>query len=237
MKHLFLILAISICTLGYSQDSTRVNTAFSLSSKNFWRGAVYGDNVPSIQGNVSLISGNFEIGACGTSPLNGSSFGYGIWMELFASYTLGRFNLTVDDYFFFNEADAENDYFNWNHDETQHLVETRLKYTVDKFNLMGSYVVYASNNSVNSLYFEGEYFFIPEFSVLAGYVAGESYLNFYDDGGITHVGIAGNRKVVITPNFTIPVKAALYASPNYKNISDLPGLRRNPINLVVTLSF
>jgi len=239
MKFFFTLTALLIGISAYAQDSTnlKVNTAFSISSKNFWRGAVYGDNVPSIQGNVAIVTGNFEIGACGTSPLNGTSLGYGIWMELYASYNIGRFNITVDDYFFFNEDDHDNDYFNWNRNDTQHLVETRLKYSVDRFNLMGSYVVYASDASVNALYFEGEYFIIPEFSVLAGYVAGESYLNFYDDAGITHVGIAGNRKIEITDTFSIPVKAALYASPNYENISELPGLRRNPINLVITLSF
>jgi hypothetical protein len=236
MKKLIAIFAFMIGVCAYAQDSTKVNTAFSISSKNFWRGAVYGNNVPSLQGSVAISRRNFEVGACGTSPLNGTSVGYGIWMELYASYNIGRFNITVDDYFFFNEDDHDNDYFNWNRNSTQHLVETRLKYAVDKFNITGSYVAYASESSVNALYFEGEYFIIPELSVLAGYVAGESYLNFYNDSGITHIGVAGNRKIQVSKIFEIPVKAALYASPNYKNIVELPGLRRNPINLVITLS-
>jgi hypothetical protein len=238
MKKLILICTFVLSTvILYAQDTTKVNTSFTISSKNFWRGAVYGDNTPSVQGTLAVARGNFEIGAYGTSPLNGTSVGYGIWMEVYASYNIGRFNITVDDYFFFNEFDQDNDYFNWNHNSTQHLVEGRLKYAVEKFSLTGSYVVYAAEWSKNSLYFEGEYFLIPELSVLAGYVAGESYLNFYDDSGITHVGIAGNRKIKVTNTFEVPVKAALYASPNYEDIAELPGLRRNPINFVLTLSF
>lgn len=239
MKKIALLLIAStvIAINAIAQDSTKINTSFTIASKNFWRGAVYGDNIPSLSGTLSIQRGNFELGTYGTSPINGSSKGYGIWMEVFASYTIGKFNVTVDDYFFFNELDEDNDYFNWNRNTTQHLVEARLKYFTNKFSLTGSYVVYAAEWSINSLYFETEYYIIPQLSVLAGYVAGESYLNFYDDSGVTHVGLAGNRVIKVTNDFSIPVRAALYGSPNYKDIAELPGLRKNPINFVVTLSF
>lgn len=237
MKLQITILALFFSVITYAQDTTKINTSFTISSKNFWRGAVYGDNIPSLSGTLSVQHNNLEVGAYGTSPLNGSSKGYGIWMEVFASYTVGRFNLTIDDYFFFNELDEDNDYFNWNHNSTQHLVESRLKYFTDKFSLTGSYVIYAAEWSKNSLYFETEYYIIPQFSVLAGYVAGESYLNFYDDSGITHVGVAGNRTIEVSKTFSIPIRAALLASPNYEDIAELPGLRRNPINFVVSATF
>lgn len=238
-RKLILIIFTLFSIYAFAQDSTKfkVNTAFTLSTKNFWRGAVYGNNVPSVSGNLSLIRKNFELGATGTSPLNGTSVGYGIWMELFTTYTFKQFSITVDDYFFFNENDKDNDYFNYNQKSTQHLIEYRIKYSVDKFNLMAGWLIYHSQNANNAGYFEGEYFLLPELSILAGYVTGRSSLNFYDKGGITHVGVAGAHKLEITDKFSIPVKAALLISPNYKNISDIPGLRKNPINLVLTFSF
>lgn len=241
MRLFILILLVLSCTVASAQDSLKRNTVIAsgtLSSKNLWRGNVYGDNTPSISGTLALnFKESFEIGLCGTSPINGTKKGYGIWMEVYATKTFGNFSITLDDYFFFNEADSLNDYFNWSRTSTQHLVEARLKYSVDRFSVMLSHVPYASETSVNSLYFETEVFLIKKiFSISAGAVIGESYLNFYDAPGITHVGFTGYKDVVVTESFTVPFKVGVFASPNYKNASQIPGFGQNPINFVVSLT-
>lgn len=241
MKKLILPVLILLSYFVSAQDSTKhlIVSSATISSKNFWRGNVYGNNTPTISGTLGLhLNNGLEIGATGTSPLNGNRDGYGIWMENYISKTVDKFTLTFDDYYFFNAYDSLNDYFNYSKGNTQHLVEARLKYAVDRFNVTASYVVYAAKGSVNSLYLEGEYFLVPSLlSLSVGGVFGQSYLNFYDKGGVTHVGFTGYRDIKITESFAIPFKVSLFTSPNYKNASRYPAFSQNPINLVVGVSF
>lgn len=242
MKKLILpLILFSSFALHAQQDSTYnpIFTSISIASKNFWRGNVYGDNVPMLSGTLAYrTKKNTEIGATGTSPINGNRKGYGIWMELYASQTVGKFTFTIDDYYFFNAYDSLNDYFNWGNRETQHLVEGRVKFDAGRFNIMGSYVLYAANSAVNNLYLEGEYFLIPKtFSLSAGFSAGQSALNFFDKGGLTFAGVTGYKDVKVTKKYSVPMKLALMASPNYKNAFKAPGFTQNPINLIVGFTF
>lgn len=241
MKRLLMPLLLVFATTLYAQkDSTKTNivTSVSIASKNFWRGNVYGDNAPMLSGTLGLSSDHFELGVTGTSPLSGSRVGYGIWVELYAAAKLGNFTLTVDDYYFFNEYDSLNEYENWSSTNTQHLIEVRLKYGVDRFNVTASIVAYAAKESKNSLYLEGELFLIlKQLSVTAGGVFGESYLNFFDKKGLTFAGINGYRDIQITNKFTIPLRVSVMSSPNYKNASKYNGFSQNPINVIVGITF
>jgi len=253
MKNIILplLLFLSVTTYGQTHrkhllhtDSTTdehdthlIVTSVSISSRNLWRGNVYGNNNPSMSGTLAMhLKNHFELGATGTTPLNGSRDGFGIWMELYASHTINRFTFTVDDYYFFNAKDSLNDYFNWNRKDTQHLIETRLRYDSKngRFNETTSTVLYAATGAVNHAYFEVEYYLIPKiFSVMAGCVLGKSALNFYDKGGVTHFGFTGYRDIVVTKDFTIPLHVSLISSPNYMNASKYPAFTQNPINIVV----
>ncbi len=241
MKSLFLVTLLFGSLTAFSQDSTKHNIVsnFTLVSKNVWRGNVYGDNTPAVSANLGIVLNNgFELGAIGTSPINGKRDGYGIWMELYASQTIGKLKITVDDYYFFNAQDSLNDYANWSRSNTQHLIETRLKYCGDRFNVTASYVVYAASSSVNNLYLEAEFYVVRDLlSVSAGGVLGESYLNFYNKGGVTHIGFTGYRIIKVTDSLSVPMFVTLMTSPNYKNASKYPAFTQNPINVVVGLTF
>lgn len=252
MKRIYLFVILLLCSIGaFAQDSTKVvsiNTAFTISSKNVWRGVNYGNNTPSLQGTLALNVANvFEIGACGTTTINGDKKGYGQWMELYASYTIDRWSLVLDDYYFFS-YDSLNDYFNWSETSTQHLLEARLKYNIDKkFSIMASYNIYAMDGAAKAFYFEAEYFIRPDLSFTFGAVTDASWLNYYDKGGITTIGVNGTRDINVTKTFKIPVKASLIFNPNYKNIATWDGsgyvnpgydyLGRNPVNFVIALTF
>lgn len=220
-------------------DQHLIVTSISMSSKNLWRGNVYGNNTPSISGTLAAhLKNHFELGATGTSPMGGNRDGFGIWMELYASKTIGRFTFTLDDYYFFNAQDSLNDYFNWGRSNTQHLIEGRVKYDAGRFNATASTVLYTATGAPNSLYLEAEYFLIPKlFSVNAGGIFGASALNFYDAGGVTHFGFTGYRDLVISKELTIPMHLSVVTSPNYKNASKYPGFTQNPINFVVGITF
>jgi hypothetical protein len=242
MKKIFTLAFLLISLYASAQDSTKTNPvvgSVSISSKNLWRGNVYGNNAPSISGTLGYrFKSNTEIGVIGTSPLNGNRDGYGIWMELYASQTVGAFTFVLDDYYFFNAEDSLNDYGNWSSNDTQHLIEGRVKYDAGRFNVTASYVLYAATGLDNSLYLEGEYFLLPsKLSVSVGGVFGASALNFYDDGGVTHFGFTGYGNVNLGKDFSLPLRLSVMTSPNYKNASEYPKFTQNPINFVIGTTF
>jgi len=250
MKNLITILFCFVGVALYAQDTTKVaqvKTDITIATKNVWRGVNYGNNTPMVQGTLALNFKNaVEVGACGTATINGDRKGYGNWMELYTTYTIDRFSLTIDDYYFFS-YDSLNDYFNYSKNTTQHLVEARLKYNIEKkFSVFASYNIYANVNAQKAWYFEAEYFVRPDLSLLFGAVTGASWLNYYDAGGITTIGVAGSRDIEVTKTFKIPVKASLIFNPNYRNIAKWDGsgyidpgyngLGRNPVNFVISIS-
>lgn len=244
---LFLVLAtMANRVFAQTNDTLKIEkhlivTSVSMSSKNFWRGNVYGNNTPSISGTLAMhLKNHFEVGATGTSPMNGSRDGFGIWMELYASKSIKQFTITLDDYYFFNAQDSLNDYLNWSRSNTQHLVEARLKYDAPngRFSITASTVIYTATGAPNSLYLETEYYLVPKiFSVSAGGIFGPSALNFYDKGGVTHFGFTGYRDIVVSKELTIPLHVGLFTSPNYQNASKYPAFSQNPINMIVGISF
>jgi len=254
MKNFLLLGFLFLSSIAFAQDDSvktknvTVNTAFTLASKNVWRGVNYGNNLPTLQGTLALVvKEKFEIGACGTTTINGDKRGFGNWMELYTSYTINRWSFTIDDYYFFS-YDSLNDYFNWDSKTTQHLIEGRVKYNIDKkFNIMASYNFYANKDAQKAFYFEAEYFIKPDFSFTVGAVTGPSWLNYYDKGGITTIGINGYRDLKVSKKIKIPLKSSLYFNPNYKNIAKWDGsgyvdpgynyLGRNPVNFIISLNF
>lgn len=240
MKKLLFILFLLPFVVLSQVDTTKsisLNTEISISTRNVWRGVNYGNNSPSVGGSLGLnYKDVFEIGAFGTATLGGTKSGYGNWLELYATYTHNNWSLTLDDYYFFS-YDSLNDYLNWSSTNTQHLLEARLKYDHEKFNIVASYNIYASKNAAKAFYFEAEYFIIPELSLLFGALTGESWLNCHDAGGITAIGVAGYRDIDLTKTFTVPLKTLLVFNPNYKNISQYEGLGRNPVNFLLTITF
>lgn len=180
----------------------------------------------------------FEVGAFGVVTANGNKVGLGNTLETYISYSVGNFTFTVDDYFFFNEFDSLNNYFDWRSRTTQHFIEGRVKYSLNKWSFTGAYVLHkAKADDTDGIYLETEYVFSDNLSITAGGVTGASGLNFQTAAGVTHVGINGKRYINITKTFGIWAKASLIGSPNYKEILRLPGVGRNPIYFVLSLTF
>ncbi len=222
-------------------DSTKnklsLNTEVSLASRNIWRGLDYGSS-PSVQGTLSLSKGAFEIGTYGTTTLNGSKEGYGTWVELFVTAKYKQFSLTLDDYFFFNSADSLNNYFEWNRNSTQHLIESRLKWDTEKIDITAGYAFYRNKlDDTNGIYLEAEYSPFQNFSVVVGGLTDGSFLSFYNRGGITTIGIVGKRTIQVSDAFSFQVKTSLIFNPSYNKSIEAPGVGTNPIYVAVYLVF
>lgn len=223
-------------------DTTRssggeLNTEITLASRNIWRGLDYGSS-PSAQATLAYETEFFEVGTFGTIPLNGSKKGYGTWLEVYATVKYKGFSLTLDDYFFFNEADSANTYFDWNQNTTQHFVEARLAWSNDVLSVMAGYVIYKNKaDKTNGVYIEAEYSPFEHVSFIAGGLTGANWLSFYDNSGVTTLGVSATRLLPMAPKFQPEFKASLIVNPSYNKSVNAPGVGTNPIYLVVALSF
>lgn len=223
-------------SLKTDTSKVTINTDITLSTRNVWRGASYG-NAPSIQGTLSVVGKYFEVGTWGTTTLNGQMGGFGTWIENYATAKIGYFSLTLDDYFFFFPQDSLNNYLDYSPNKTNHLVEARIKYANPKFSIMAGYTVYSNSlNKTKGIYVEAEYFIRKDISIIASGVTDASWLNFYDKGGVTCIGLVG-RRVIDAGKLSVPVKAQLLVNPNYKNISNYPNLGKSPAYFVVSVNF
>lgn len=241
-KSLFLLvvssfLISSVFSQGDSTKSLSLNTEVTIASRNIWRGLDYGTS-PAIQGTLALSQKYYEVGAFATATLNGNKFGYGTWLELYATAKYKSFQLTADDYFFFNAQDSLNTYFEWNQNKTQHFIEGRLKYDSDKLDITAGYSFFKNTmDKTNGVYLEGEYSPYKNFSLIVGGVTSSNWLSFYDGGGVTTVGVTGKREIKLSNSFALNLKCSLIFNPNYKNALKGTGVGNNPVYFVVYLTF
>ncbi|PIY09155.1 MAG: hypothetical protein COZ18_08585 [Flexibacter sp. CG_4_10_14_3_um_filter_32_15] len=255
MKLIFtLFIACFVCTSAFSQnevdslqnslpstpqDSTNkgeVIISASFYNRYIWRGVNFTD-APSIQALFAYSKGGFEIGTYGATTLNGDKRGYGNTIEIYATYKYKNFSVTIDDYFFYESVDSLNNYFEYGKNTT-HFVEGRLRYDHSKFYLMTGYTLYSREaDDTNGLYIEAGYYLNDYLKIVAGGVTSSSFLNFQDKGGITNIGIYGNKTVSITSSFGFDLQTALIVSPNYKHVADIAGVARNPIHFLIGITF
>jgi len=233
----YLITSTSYCFAQKNQsDSSNfgIGVYAGVSSRNIWRGLDYGAS-PSVWGDFSGSYKNFSLGAIGTTTLNGSKAQFGTWLELYAKYEFKNFSFVIDDYFFFNALDQENNYFEYRPQHTQHLIEARVEYENDHLEALVGYVIYSNrDDNTNGFYIEATYKLNENLSFTAGGITGAQWLSFYESGGLTTLGINGHRKVKLLEQGLVLI-ASLIFNPNYKNASPLVG--NNPVYFIISVEF
>jgi hypothetical protein len=245
---LLLVFALTINPQLQAQDSTtdsepekvkseskiKLNVGADIMSRYIWRGTDYGHS-PSIQPTLSLTAGGFEIGGWGAIATN--SFYQEI--DAYAKYTLRNFSLVLTDYYIPSvtgvSAAPDSSYFNFADEETAHSLEGSLLYKGgEKLPLwvMGCVFFYgndkrwgydaekdSTNQTYYSTYLEAGYTFkIKENSadLFLGFTpAAGAYGNTM---GVINMGITGYRKIKITDDFELPVKASLIFNPQSSNV-------------------
>lgn len=217
-----------------SKSKIKLNVGADIMSRYIWRGTDYGHS-PSIQPTLSLTAGGFEIGGWGAIATN--SFYQEI--DAYAKYTLKNFSLIVTDYYIPSvtgvSSSPDSSYFNFADEETAHSLEGSLMYKGgEKLPLwiMGAVFFYGNdkrwgydaakdttNQTYYSTYLEAGYTFnIKENSVdlFLGFTpAAGAYGNTM---GVINMGVTGYRKIKITDDFELPVKASLIFNPQSSNV-------------------
>ena len=240
----FLILSTFMASINVakSQDSSKVklNIGADLMSKYVWRGTDYGDS-PSIQPYISLTCKNFEIGYWGAVSTN--SFYKEV--DLYAKYTIGKISIIATDYYIPNiatgAASPDNRYFIYDDVKTSHTIEGSVTYKGDeKFPLWvtGGIFVYGNdkrwgcnahkdttNQTYHSAYLEAGYtipFKENSADVFVGFTPKAGA--YATDYGIVNIGITGYRKIKISDDFELPIKATVVANPQSSSIFFMFGI-------------
>lgn len=223
-----------------TKDSLTLETVtdLTLATRNIWRGISFGQS-PSFQGLLEFQYGKFCAGSFGTVTTNGSKVGYGNSVEIFANYGLSENLLIgVKDYYFFNPHDSLDNYFEYG-SNTQHYLEAQVTYLwKESVEIMAGYSFYNSSaDRTNGVYIETTVFIQDNISVFAGFLTGDSQLNFMDKRGVTNIGVSVDSHVMLTRYSNSLLTTSLIISPNHINITEVPGVGTSPIYLVASLTF
>lgn len=251
MKKILMLLLVlitgSVLTNANAQsDSSKFNSEFTIATRNIFRGTGWGQS-PSLQMKLNWTPCSyFEMGAYGNVTSNGTKEGYGNEFNYYMTFNLfsesqnkhlKNISITLDDYFYFNSNDLDNNYFDYASDVTQHFIEGRLKYD-GRLDLTAAYTLYANENAnTDGIYFEAGYNLNKNLYAFLGYLTDESALMFQEESGVCNIGLTHQKELNIFKSGTSVLKTSVIVNPNYESIYDLPGVGRNPIGLVASLTF
>ena len=171
-------------------------------SSYVWRGTQFGSGA-HIQPWVSLSTGDLEVGAWGSFPTTAN--GGGNELDLYASYSFGKFGLTLTNYSFPGEGGAyaegeglfEGDYF-----------EVSGSAELGPINLMVGYFT-----EVEALYVELG-FSTGAVDIAFGY-GDDQADGFYAGGGsgLVNMSFSGSKDIQISDNYALPVFGSFIINP------------------------
>ena len=232
-----LLLSIMICMALSLSAQGEWDFSSDFNSRYVWRGMDFGAS-PSIQPGITYSHSGFAIGAWGAYSTNGSQ---GQEADLFLSYTglNDMISVGVTDYFFPNDTLSNNNYFNYQSNETGHLLEAFIQFNgTDNipFTLLIASNIYGDDLNGEgknrfSSYAELGYSFTTKTELGIDLFLGANLTDrsqsdidagvggFYaDKAGIVNLGIAASKEIPITEKFALPVSLSLITNPINNNL-------------------
>ncbi len=229
MKKLFSLLILSTASLfagaqtGEQADATspfEVSLGTDIVSRYVWRGTDFGRS-PSIQPTLKVSAYGVSIGTWGaftttnTTPVQEA--------DLFLSYTTNSslFTVTLNDYFFPNDTVARNHYFNYNKNQTGHVLEGMVSLNASEklpFGLLAGYNFYGADKD-NSVYVEVSYNSMVKtipVTVFCGATTGKGI--YGSEAGVINLGVKATKEIQVSETFKIPFYTSLITNPNTGNI-------------------
>ena len=196
------LLILTITMLSFNEVKSQ-DLGADVVSSYVWRGTQFGSGA-HIQPWVSLSAGDLEVGAWGSFPTTAN--GGGNELDLYASYSFGKFGLTLTNYSFPGEGGAytegeglfEGDY-----------LEISGSAELGPINLMVGYFT-----EVEALYIEAAFSAGPV-DVAIGY-GDDSGDAWYVNGGsgLCNISLGGSKDIKITEDYTLPLFGSFVYNPD-----------------------
>jgi hypothetical protein len=227
MKNLKIMVAAVValfCSTGLFASEFSVGA--DIMSRYIWRGVDFG-NSPSIQPTVEFSAGDFAIGSWGAFSIDTDVYQE---LDLYVSYTIAdMISIGVTDYFFpaypSENPTFKNNYFNFDGDETGHMLEGNLGFECKKIPLTISANVGFYGADKNE---DGDSNFSTYIEVGYGGTLNEVAWNTFigitpseglygTEFGVVNMGLNLAKEVKITESFSLPVSGGLIFNPQNEN--------------------
>ena len=248
IKSITLACAFSIfgANTTFSQEepkSVNFNVAGDLVSSYIWRGMY--QSGAAIQPTLGLSVKGFSLTAWGSVDFTGQGHKEA---DITAAYSIAGLTISVADFWWAGQSGIYNDrenlknnYFNFNHNSTDHIFEGALSYQlpVERFPLSISwYTMFAGNDYVlksngtdrkraYSTYVELGYpFSVKGVDLVAnvGLSPWESAQYKNDGFAVTNVSLKATKVLPITKNFSLPIYTQVIWNPNREDVHFVFGL-------------
>ena len=231
MKKLLLFLTLTpISLIAGAQTQTGekpvTNSPFEVSlgtdvvSRYVWRGTDFGRS-PSIQPTLKLNAYGVSLGAWGAFTTSNTTPAQEA--DLFLSYTTTNslLTFTVNDYFFPNETVARNHYFNYNENETGHILEGTVALNPSEklpFGLLAGYNFYGADKD-NSIYLEAYYNTSVKNLPVSIFCGATTDRGIYGtEAGVINLGVKATKEIQVSEAFKLPVYTSVITNPQAGNI-------------------
>jgi hypothetical protein len=205
-------------------EESPLSLGADLVSRYVWRGVQLSAS-PAIQPSIEYSFGNFTVGTWGSYTFAHEDFQE---VDLFLSYSINSFSITLNDYFLPGEVSGEsNKYFDWNQDSTGHALELigswegteTLPLTVTAGVFLYGDDKDANGNNRYSTYLEAAYGFDIQGVSLSPF-AGITFADgMYSDGfALVNLGLKAEKEIEITEKYSLPISASFITNPDAGNI-------------------
>jgi len=204
--------------------SAQFSVASDLASRYIWRGKAL-STTPCVQPSINFTSGNFSV-----QNWNSYSFGKeGLQeVDLYLSYTLGSFKLSLNDYFMPGEdSTTKREYFNLQKGKTKHVIELYGEFNGPEnfpVKLAAGTFVYgddldANNSSLYSSYCEVGFTFRKNEVSIYPYIGFTPFKGYYHtETGIVNAGLTVSKSVQVTDKYNVPVSVSFITNPAEGNV-------------------
>jgi len=225
-------------TEGGSADSLQPivteTPLFSLSgdikSRHTWRGGLTCSAL-NLQPTMNLNLKNLTLGAWGCYTVDNSY----AEIDLYATYKLGDFSVSLLDYYNPIEGVKKNDLFEYDRDSTRHLIDVNVKFHGAKgfpIYLMASTLVYGvdkkpnSNSNRYSTYFEAGYtLHLRQNQQVDFFLGGTPHKSYYaNEAAIINVGMTARQNIKILHQYNLPFYISMIVNPRHENIYFIFGI-------------
>lgn len=219
-KFVFFVLAWLAGTIVVeAQEQVEASVEADVVSQYVWRGMDMGH--VSIQPTLSVGYKGLSLSAWGSVGLTDSNDPREI--DLTLSYTTGRFNIGITDYWMTEGLDPQNRYLRYNAHSTNHVFEANVGYDFGLLSLQW-YTNFAGNDGrtccdhrAYSSYVEaGVPFKLGGCDWQATVGAVPFYTDYYNADGfiVNNVSLRAERDIKMTDSFSLPVFAQIAVNPS-----------------------
>lgn len=229
MKMRLIIVAVFMTALqfgSFAQEKKKssLNWNVDISNRHLFRGGLT-VNTPTIKPTLEYSKGGFTAGAWGAYATDGSYQE----IDLYLGYSIGRFNVTVYDYYCPSSDNAKGNFFDYNNTSGVHTWDVVAQYKISgdiPLTILAS-CYFAGNCDAEGKERYSTYFELNYLSKIAGkdviWTAGMAPGNTSysvdkdgierDDFSIVNLGLKVKDRVKLTDNFKLPVYAGLTLNP------------------------